>query len=100
MGCPRWRIVPWQSDDPADRGMVLSVVPPCGVTTAHVHPECEYFLVVRGSGVVYVDDESVPVKDGDAIAVPSGARHHFENTSESEPLEIVGVWSTSDLGML
>jgi len=46
----------------------------------HYHPYSEEFLyVVRGTVVVRVDGEEVPVAEGEGLFVPIGARHRVTN---------------------
>ena len=48
----------------------------------------EVYLVIKGKGTVYVNDESAPIAYGDAIPVRAKEIHAIENNS-NEPLEFV-----------
>ncbi len=48
----------------------------------HVHPWEHMAYITEGSGVVTVEGEQYPIKTGDAVLVPGGARHQFTNTGE------------------
>ena len=41
------------------------------------HADDEVYVVLEGTGVLEVEDESVPVKVGDAVFVQAGAEHRF-----------------------
>jgi mannose-6-phosphate isomerase-like protein (cupin superfamily) len=41
------------------------------------HADDEIYVVLEGSGVLEVEGESVPVKEGDAVFVQAGADHRF-----------------------
>ncbi|MGH3009555.1 MAG: cupin domain-containing protein [Gaiellaceae bacterium] len=41
------------------------------------HADDEVYVVLAGSGVLEVEGESVPVKEGDAVFVEAGADHRF-----------------------
>jgi mannose-6-phosphate isomerase-like protein (cupin superfamily) len=41
------------------------------------HADDEIYVVLEGSGVLQVEDESVPVGEGDAVFVEAGAEHRF-----------------------
>ena len=41
------------------------------------HEDDEVYIVLDGSGVLDVEDESVPVAVGDAVFVEAGADHRF-----------------------
>jgi mannose-6-phosphate isomerase-like protein (cupin superfamily) len=59
----------------------------------------EVYAFVRGSGQVFVNEESTWVKPGDVIHIPGGARQHVVNHG-SEPLEfwcvVAPPWSAKD----
>jgi mannose-6-phosphate isomerase-like protein (cupin superfamily) len=65
------------------------IVPPGASIGAHVHVGVEeVYLVINGEGTVKVDDESAPLKKGDAVPVRAKEVHSFEN-SGSTNLEFV-----------
>jgi mannose-6-phosphate isomerase-like protein (cupin superfamily) len=41
-------------------------------------------MIVGGAAVVTRDDELIPVKAGDAIDIPQGARHRISNVGNDE----------------
>src|SRR5205809_4443993 len=41
------------------------------------HEDDEVYLVLEGSGMLEVEDEQVPVKEGSALFVEAGADHRF-----------------------
>jgi mannose-6-phosphate isomerase-like protein (cupin superfamily) len=41
------------------------------------HEDDEVYVVLEGTGVLEVEGENVPVKDGDAVFVEAGADHRF-----------------------
>src|SRR2546428_2452606 len=49
--------------------------------------EVEY--LVSGSGIAFVDDDSVELGPGEAVFVPVNSYHGFENTSDGE---VVMAW--------
>jgi mannose-6-phosphate isomerase-like protein (cupin superfamily) len=53
----------------------------------------QFFRVEAGSGKCIVDDTEYEVRDGDAIVVPSGAKHNLINTSDSEDLKLYTIYS-------
>ena len=65
----------------------------------HSHQE-EFFLVLAGSGILRLGEESMPVKTGDFFSKPagSGLSHQFINDSD-DVLEVldVGVPSNDDV---
>ncbi len=41
------------------------------------HADDEVYVVLEGQGILEVEGESVPVKEGDAVFVEAGADHRF-----------------------
>lgn len=48
----------------------------------HVHAWEHMAFITEGSGVLTVEGEKFPIKAGDAVLVPGGARHQFTNTGD------------------
>ena len=64
----------------------------------HTHDEAhlgepleEVYYFLKGSGVMYVDGEDVPVAAGEAVMVPPGSDHGFRNTGDG-PLTLLLLW--------
>lgn len=98
-GCLFRRILPWEHPGPSDNGMGLALIPPSSASQPHAHDEHEHFVVCRGHGRVVVDGASAPVHYGDAVLVAPRQRHHFENASDTESLEILCLWTGEPLGV-
>jgi mannose-6-phosphate isomerase-like protein (cupin superfamily) len=59
-----------------------------------VHPENDQFLRFEGGrGRVEIDGNKYTVKDGDAVVIPSGAKHNVINTSAADELKIYTIYS-------
>ena len=63
-------------------GLVQGILeyPPGARSRLHRHTPAEIYYVLAGTGVGRIGDTSLPIGPGDAIFVPSGAAHAFENT--------------------
>lgn len=85
-------LYPWEGVVEPPFGAAWAVVPPGQKTKHHGHQEGETFFMVRGQGVMRIDDESVEVKAGDVFYQPPLHRHILENTSETEDLLFLTVW--------
>jgi mannose-6-phosphate isomerase-like protein (cupin superfamily) len=60
----------------------------------------EYWVVVRGTGKVTVDDKVLAVSPGDSVFVPLGAVHRLENTGTGDLIVIetqIGVCLEDDI---
>jgi quercetin dioxygenase-like cupin family protein len=49
----------------------------------HVHPNAEQvYYILRGRGALIVDGERYPVREGDVLYLPPGARHQAVNEGD------------------
>jgi Mannose-6-phosphate isomerase len=56
-------------------------LPVGGSTQEHYHPKAEeIYYITHGQGRMKIENELCEVKEGDAIAIPPGARHKLWNT--------------------
>lgn len=77
-----------------------TVLPPGAKHDRHRHHNCdEFFVVMKGRGVVYTADGKgeEPAEEGDVLYAPRGTWHGFNNTSQSD---VVLVWGWSGAGSL
>jgi mannose-6-phosphate isomerase-like protein (cupin superfamily) len=59
------------------------------------HEDDEVYIVLEGSGVLDVEGEQVPVKEGTAVFVEAGAHHRF---SAYEHLSVLVVFERKPAG--
>jgi quercetin dioxygenase-like cupin family protein len=59
--------------------MRLFELAPEGHTPAHRHDFEHEIYIIQGKGILQTEEESVPLKLGDAIFVPPNALHNFQN---------------------
>ena len=53
----------------------------------------QFFRVEKGRGKCVIDGNEYELRDGDAVVVPSGARHNVINISDGEDLKLYTVYS-------
>jgi mannose-6-phosphate isomerase-like protein (cupin superfamily) len=53
----------------------------------------QFFRFEKGEGIVSIDGVRQKVVDGDAVIVPSGARHNVMNTSKNADLKLYTIYS-------
>lgn len=70
----------------------LCKILPRGQTLAHAHFEPELFILIRGQGIMSINDEVQSVGAGDLVEIPSFSTHQLKNTSD-ETLEFLSVYS-------
>jgi mannose-6-phosphate isomerase-like protein (cupin superfamily) len=52
------------------------------------HADDEVYVVIEGTGVLDVEGESVTLREGHAVFVPAGTKHHFSAYEELTVLVI------------
>jgi len=75
-----------------------TVLPPGAKHDRHLHTNAdEFFIVLRGSGLIYTDEGTAPSAKGDVIWTPRGKWHGFDNTGDED---VVLVWGWNGAGSL
>ena len=74
--------------------LVLMALKPKEEIGMEVHPDNDqFFRFESGQGKVIIDGNEYNVKDGDAVVVPSGARHNVINASDEDSLKLYTIYS-------
>ena len=78
---PRYKTFFTGGDTPTS-GLVQGILeyPPGARSLAHWHTPVETYYVLSGTGMGRIGDAILPIGPGDAVFVPSGVVHAFENT--------------------
>ncbi len=65
-----------------------------GLTSkAHKHDKEEHaFYIISGTGIIRIEDERIPVEEGDAVYVPPGKMHEVSSTGNT-PLKYLVLYS-------
>ena len=53
----------------------------------------QFFRVESGQGKCIIDGNEYEIKDGDAIVIPSGAKHNIINTATDSALKMYTIYS-------
>lgn len=77
-----------KDDGAPNFAMRLFELQPGGCTPYHRHPHEHEVFVLEGHGVVVCEGLSSPIGSEDAILMPGGKEHCFENTSDT-PLRLL-----------
>jgi mannose-6-phosphate isomerase-like protein (cupin superfamily) len=59
------------------------------------HEDDEVYVILEGTGVLQVEDEQVPVKEGSAVFVQAGADHRF---TAYEHLSVLVIFARKPAG--
>ena len=77
------------SGNASNQSLAEAVVPPGGVTVAHLHHRAEeIYLFTGGSGRMRLGEEERPVRAGDCVVIPPGVVHKLW-ADEAEPLVLL-----------
>ena len=85
-------IGPWNGIVNPPFGCAWALVEPGKSTKLHRHNEQEAFFIIRGSALISVGNESIEVKGGTVIYLPSFQDHTLRNISETDDLLFVTVY--------
>jgi len=61
-----------------------------------VHALDQFIRVEQGEGAAVLDGVSHPLLTGSAVVIPQGVRHNIINTSTTEPLQLMTIYSPPD----
>lgn len=73
---------------------------PVGATTwEHAMKTTEVYFILKGNGIMYINDESALVEQHDTIYIPADAKQFIKNTGDTE-LEFICIvdpaWKKAD----
>jgi mannose-6-phosphate isomerase-like protein (cupin superfamily) len=75
-----------------------TVLKPGASHEAHLHRNCdEFFIVLKGKGVIRTETGDEPSVEGDVVYSPRGVYHGFANTSNED---VVLVWGWMGAGSI
>ncbi len=70
--------------------LAVARLPPGVGSRPHRLKATEVYYLLRGQGVMHIDDETAIVSAGDAVYIPAGAVQWLENTG-GEPVEFACI---------
>lgn len=74
--------------------LVLMSLRPNEEIGLEIHPDNDQFFRFEiGQGKCIIDGNEYPVKDGDVVIVPAGAKHNVINTSSAQDLKLYTLYS-------
>jgi len=74
--------------------LVLMTLQPNEEIGEEVHEENDqFFRIEAGNGKCIIDGNEYDIADGDAIVIPTGARHNIINTHSEIPLRMYTIYS-------
>lgn len=74
--------------------LVVMSIQPREEIGQEIHEINDQFLRVEaGEGLLIMDGQEHPVKDGDAFIVPAGTQHNIVNTSADQPLKLYTLYA-------
>lgn len=82
--------------DAESLGMVYFEVQPGDSLGLHTDSKDEIAILLSGSAIATIGDETAEVRAGGVAFIPGMVPHGFENTG-NEPLRVVGIFAGSDV---
>jgi len=76
--------------------LVSMEIPVGGDIGDEVHTVDQVLIFTSGEGKATVAGKDQNVKASDVVVVPAGTQHQFINTSKTQPLELVTVYSPAE----
>jgi mannose-6-phosphate isomerase-like protein (cupin superfamily) len=93
--CGRW--TQYQQLGALPFGAMWCVVPPGGRTEADRHDERELVIVASGAALVESDGATLGAATGTAVLIDGGEPHVVHNSSEDQPLVLLGLYWTDEV---
>jgi len=69
--------------------LTMKVYAPRGTDPQQPHDQDEVYVIMRGSGTFFVDGRRSPFGPGDALFVPAGVEHRFEDFTDDLAMWVV-----------
>jgi mannose-6-phosphate isomerase-like protein (cupin superfamily) len=78
----KWKEGVWFTNAFSKGSVELEFFAPRGRDYQTPHEKDEFYIVISGNAVLIKENERISCKIGDAIFVPAGEEHHFEEISD------------------
>ena len=98
----RFEMRPWGKfailrDEDYFKSKIISVDPRAQISYQSHTKRTENWIIIKGQGEVVLDNTVIPVKQGESVQIPLGAKHRIRNTGNSV-LEFIEVQTGSYFG--
>jgi len=72
------------ADEPDHKVKRISVKPGKRLSLQRHRRRSEHWHLIRGEAVVTVGEKEIPLRPGDTVDIPCGAKHRFRNAGKEE----------------
>jgi mannose-6-phosphate isomerase-like protein (cupin superfamily) len=86
---PKWPEGVWDIEALRHGTMSLLLFAPTGKDYQTAHEQDEIYIVVKGSGTFIKNEFRYKFSEGDALFVPAGTDHHFEDFSDDLTMWVI-----------
>jgi mannose-6-phosphate isomerase-like protein (cupin superfamily) len=83
-----WMLISPQNSASANLSLQISEVPVGSEQPVHNHEPEQCYYIIKGKGLMVIENETQEVKTGDAIFIPSNFKHGIKNLG-NEILEYI-----------
>ena len=77
-----WMLISPQNTSSQNISIQISEVPTGSAQPIHTHEPEQCYYIVKGRGLMMIEDESKEVGPGDAIHIPANLKHGIKNTGD------------------
>jgi mannose-6-phosphate isomerase-like protein (cupin superfamily) len=77
-----WMLISPQRSSAESLSIQISEIPAGSKQPIHRHAPEQCYYIIRGSGLMIIDDETQEVGQGDAIYIPPNVAHGIKNTGD------------------
>lgn len=78
-GFVTWLLIGESNSGSKEISIQITEVEPQEMQFLHSHEEQQCYYIIRGMGLMYVNEEETAVHEGNAIFIPSNATHGIKN---------------------
>ena len=75
---------PDKADIAIKYSLAHAIVRPGQITTLHSLKTSEVYYIVKGEGIMHINEESSKVHPGAAIYIPAGSRQYIHNSGKTD----------------
>ena len=78
-GFKTWLLIGESNSSSKEISIQMTEVEPQAMQFLHSHEEAQCYYIVRGTGLMIIEEKERPVVEGEAIFIPSNAIHGIKN---------------------
>jgi mannose-6-phosphate isomerase-like protein (cupin superfamily) len=77
-----WMLISAQNSSTKNLSVQISEIPVGSEQPIHNHEPEQCYYIIKGTGLMIIENESKEVRAGDAVYIPSNLKHGIKNTGD------------------